>query len=497
MNPTLPAGRWSRRALAFGAGFAICFSMPPWGWWPLAFVGIALWVLLLAGQPRRRRGWVGLMVGLGWFLPSTMWMVMFSAIGWPLGVALWFPAIMAVASMLCPADAPALALPGALVLTEWLRWHAPFGGVPLSMLAMTQAEGPLLPIARLAGSLGVSAAVAVTGAALAGLARVESRTRAAIALGAVVLTVLGGLVAPHGHDVRALSVATVQGGGPQQTRSYETDYSVVLGRHLTAAEKISGPVDLVVLPENIVNVHGHFAGSIEQRELVDIAKRLHATVVVGVVEDRNDPLHFWNAVVAIGPDGADLGRYDKVRRVPFGEYVPMRFLLDPIAHDVLPPRDAVPGKVPAILDTPAGKLAVAISWEVFFPRRVREGLHHDAEIVLNPTNGSSYWLTQVQTQQVASSILRAEETGRWVLQSAPTGFSAIVDPDGDVVRRSSLGEARVLQQRLHLRRGNTPATWLGDLPALVLALALLVTAFVRSRSAVDAAQVGVPMAPGT
>lgn len=495
MSLTLPNGRWSRRALAFGAGFAICFSMPPWGWWPLAFIGIALWALLLGGRTRRQRGWIGVMVGLGWFLPSTMWMVTFTPIGWPLGVAIWFPAIAAVASMLCPADAAALALPGALILSEWFRWHAPFGGVPLSMLAMTQAAGPLLPIARLAGSLGVSAAVAVTGAALAALAVAETRLRGALTLGAVVLVALGGLVTPHGHDVRSLSVATVQGGGPQQTRSYETDYSLVLARHVAAAETIRGPVDLVVLPENIVNVHGWFAGSIEHGVLVDLARRLHSTVVVGVVEDRNDPKHFWNAVVAIGPDGASLARYDKVRRVPFGEYVPMRFLLDPIAHDVLPPRDAVPGSTPAVMDTPAGKLAVAISWEVFFPRRVREGLQHDAEIVLNPTNGSSYWLTQVQTQQVASSILRAEESGRWVLQSAPTGFSAIVDPNGTVAHRSSLGEARVLRETVHLRRGNTPATVFGDVPALALAVALLGAALRRTRLAAVAARASVPMAP--
>ena len=56
-----------------------------------------------------------------------------------------------------------------------------------------------------------------------------------------------------------------------------------------------------------------------------------------------------------------------------------------------------------------------------------------AELVVNPTNGSSYWLSIVQTQQVASSRLRALETDRWVLQVAPTGFSAVVTPDGRVL----------------------------------------------------------------
>ena len=459
--------------MAFGAGFAICFAMPPWGWWPLAPFGIAAWALLLRGQSRRSRAWVGVMVALAWFLPSLLWMVKFTPVAWPVGVALWFGFIMAVASMICPAEAPALALPGALILTEWVRWHAPFGGVPLSMLAMTQGAGPLLPVARLVGTIGVSAAIAVSGAALAALTRADTRVRGAIALAAVVVVTLLGVIAPHGHDVRTLSVATVQGGGPQQTRTFDP---LVLSRHLDEAKKIQGDVDLIVLPEDIVNVHGYFATLPDHERIVKLARDHHATVVVGIVEDHNNPKHFWNAVIAVGPDGQDLGRYDKVRRVPYGEYVPMRWMLDPIAHNQLPRSDAVPGTAPAVINTGVGRLGIAISWEVFFPRRVRESLHHDAELVLNPTNGSSYWLTEVQTQQIASSILRAEETGRWVLQSAPTGFSAIIDPDGNVTDRSGIPDAAVLQHRVHLRRGNTLATHLGDLPALVLAMALLAAA---------------------
>jgi apolipoprotein N-acyltransferase len=158
----------------------------------------------------------------------------------------------------------------------------------------------------------------------------------------------------------------------------------------------------------------------------------------------------------------------------------------------------VPGTTPAVIDTGVGRLAIAVSWEVFFPRRVREGLHHGAEIVLNPTNGSSYWLTEVQSQQIASSSLRAEETGRWVLQSAPTGFSAIIDPDGEVVARTGLGEAAVIRADLHLRRGDTLATTLGDLPALLLAAALLAPALLRAgrtRARRRAEGVDVPMAP--
>lgn len=474
-----------------------CFAMPPWGWWPLAFAGVGLWLLLLNGQSARRRFWVGVMVGLGWYLPSTMWMVTFSPVGWPLGVAIWFPLVFGFVSMACPSRAVAIALPGAIVLAEWFRWHAPFGGVPLSMLAFTQARGPLLGIARVAGTLGVSGAVAIVGAAVAtlvsnpvGASLRRRRVVAAAVLGVVAATAVLSIVAPDGTRSRTITAATVQGGGEQQTRASSTDYSLVLGRHLTAAERITTPVDLVVLPENIVNIDGFYRGSYEEEQLTALATELHTTVVAGIVEDQNDSERFWNFAVAISPDGEFEDRYDKVRRVPFGEYVPLRSLLEPIAGGVLPGRDDQEGDGAPLLETSLGRLGVVISWEVFFPRRVSEAVNHDAQIVLNPTNGSSYWLTQVQTQQIASSTLRAVESGRWVLQAAPTGFSAIIDQFGTVHQRSGLREARVLEQRVELRDGSTLATTLGEAPVLLVAAAAILAAWElhrrRPEAAVDA-----------
>jgi apolipoprotein N-acyltransferase len=467
--------RWPRLGLALLAGLSIAIAMPPLGWWPTALVGIALWGWLLDRPRWIERFWVGVVVGVAWFVPTTVWMVKFSVVGWPVAVAVWFGLLGGVCAVLSPPGRWRYAgLAGALILSEWLRWHAPFGGVPLSMLAMTQGRGPLLAVARVTGSIGVSAAVAVLGCALGAL--FDRRWRnGAIAVAAVVAVAIVGVYAPKGHVTRQIEVAAVQGGGPQQTRSEDTDYAVVFGRHLDASQKITQPVDLVVWPENVVNVP-FFKGSPEAAQLSQLAQRLHATVVAGVVEDAG-PKHFLNAAVAIGPDGTQIDRYDKVRRVPYGEYVPLRNLLEPIAGSVLPPRDQVPGHDPNVLVTPAGRLGTVISWEVFFPRRVRAAMHTGSDLVINPTNGSSYWLTQVQTQQLASSALRAVESGRWLVQAAPTGFSAIVDPAGNVVARTDIGEAAVLQRPVELRDGNTIATAVGDVPALVVAFAALALAW--------------------
>jgi apolipoprotein N-acyltransferase len=85
-------------------------------------------------------------------------------------------------------------------------------------------------------------------------------------------------------------------------------------------------------------------------------------------------------------------------------------------------------------------------------------------------------LTIVQSQQVASSRLRAIETGRWVLQAAPTGFSAVIAPNGTVQQRSGISEAAVLQQTVERRTGLTWPVRFGPWPALVLAAGLVVAA---------------------
>jgi apolipoprotein N-acyltransferase len=69
--------------------------------------------------------------------------------------------------------------------------------------------------------------------------------------------------------------------------------------------------------------------------------------------------------------------------------------------------------------------------------------------------------------------LRALETGRWVVQAAPTGFTAIVDANGTVLQRTAVSEQRILYADVPMRSGFTWYTRLGDRPVIiVLALAL-------------------------
>jgi apolipoprotein N-acyltransferase len=454
------------------AGVVIALALPPWGWWPLAFVGLVGLDRLIADQARRMRFRRGLLVGLGLYVPSLAWMIDMTAPGYVVAAA-FYAALLGVAAAVVPGTAPGrwLALPGAIAVVELLRWSWPFGGVPLSSLAVGQVAGPLAPVLRIGGALllvEVTVIVGVTLAAALNRRWLAAGVGAVAALVGVVVAVAG----PGGEQVDTLRVALVQGGGPQGTRASDTDERVVFERHLAASDGVDAPVDLVVWPEDVVDVDDPVADTREGGELRALARQLEAPLVVGVVEDAG-PDHFRNAAVAYDADGEIVDRYDKVHRVPFGEYVPLRSLVERFGGEDLASRDAIVGERPAELDTPAGHLSVAISWEIFFGDRVREGVDNGAEIVLNPTNGSSFTGTLVQTQQVATSRMRAIENDRWVLQVAPTGFSAIVGPDGTVHERSSVSDPAVLQQTVGMREGTTIYTRLGLLPAWIVALASL------------------------
>ena len=470
--------------MGFGGGLLLAASLPPWpgtrGAWPLGLVGAALVYLSVDGASLRGRVVCGAAAGLGLYLPGLWWMRDFSLPGYVAATLLQTAILVGGLALV----RRAAAFPAALVLVEAARGSWPFGGMPISGIDLGQVDGPLAPAARIGGRLLLVALVAAGGVALAGLVR--RRWPAAVMAAAAVVAVAGlGHVAPDGSVDRPLTVAAVQGGGPRGVRAVARDPGPVFQRQVDATRRVRPPVDLVLWPEDVVDVGQEVATTLEGRTLAQLADSLDTTLVAGVVQDEGDD-RFRNSAVPWGPDGALLERYDKVHRVPFGEYVPFRGFFDALADLSAVPRDAVEGQGPGVLDTPIGKLGVVISYEVFFADRVRDAVRAGGRVVLVPTNASSYRDAQIPAQEVAVARLRAIESGRWVVQAAPTGYSAVIDHRGRVRARSGLGGAEVLQAQADLRTGRTPFVTLGDGPwlgmaGLVLLLSMMKAEWLHSR----------------
>jgi len=475
-----------QRALSALAGLLIAAGLPPWGWWPLTLAGLALWFHLLDGAGPRTRLRRSLAVGAFWAFPSTLWMFDLTPPGWPVAAGV-FTLLVALAGWATPADGNrrSVVFGSAVVLAELIRWHVPFGGVPIATLAMASVDMPWSISARFLGSLFL---VFVTVVISAGLRDAWINRRVPWGpIGMLVLAVfLGYLGGINVDTVRTIDVVVVQGGGPQNTRADTCENRRVFERHVAATEQIAddADVDLILWPEDVVHPVVDSIPTPERcdqpllradealGELQRLAIEKDAMIVSGWFEPSEDRSANENYSLVVGADGEVGDRYDKVRLVPFGEFVPFRAFLENFS-DELPGRDVRSGTGPAVLESEFGPLGVSISWEIFFDYRARDAMNNGGQVLLNPTNGSSYWLTIVQSQQIASSRLRAIENDRWVLQAAPTGFSAVVGNDGKVHQRTGVSEQAILRQSVPLREGRTLATIVGPWPMLLLSLAVV------------------------
>ena len=496
-----PTGR--RPVVATAGGLLVALSMPPWGFWPLAFIGIALFGWTVPDESSRsRRAIAGLAFGAGWMYLSMAWMWFLTVPGY-LVACLWFSALHAAAAAIAPTGRwSPVGRAAAHTLAEAVRFVFPFGGVPLASLAISQAGGPLLGVARVGGSLLLTWLVFQVGFALPSLVRIarnalERRDEYVEPIGVLaaivaVLVALVAFVAPSGNDLddrRPITVAAVQGGGEQGTRALDVPSSVVTERLLEATRTIrpSDELDLVVWPENGIDVDDEpFLESDEYALVVGEAARLGVPFSVGVTIDSEFSEYpvddsFVNAQVLVLPDGEVTSWYEKVQIVPFGEYVPLRGLLEALGAPLENvASDATEGRGPALLSMPYDgsdiDIGVMISWEVFFGERGRAA--DDGALLINPTNGASYTWTILQTQQVASSRLRAAETGRWVVQASPTGFSAYISPSGDVYDRTDVSEQAVIERDVPLRSGTTWYSATGDWPWRLLPLIVSIATIV-------------------
>jgi apolipoprotein N-acyltransferase len=393
----------------------------------------------------------------------------------------------------------------------------PFGGIPLGGVFLGQADGPVLGAARIGGPLLLTALVYLGGVGVGALAEAtvravrdglrarrfargpdgggaDSRWRpvltgalaglgplAQVGAAALVVVAMTAVTADHAPDggapVGTVTTAAVQGGGARGFRKSQIDPAVVLAAQLSVTGRLETghrvSPELVLWPEDVVSLPVPLSESPEEAALAGLARTLRTTLVVGVTETVSTTA-FRNEVVAWGPDGSLVARYEKVHRVPFGEYVPHRSFFAHLANLSAVPLDAVPGTGSGLMATPAAPLGAMVSYEVFYADRGRSSVRQGAQLLIVPTNTSSYASAQVPTQEVAASEIQAVQQGRDLLQAAPTGYSAAITHRGVLLDRSVLGAPQIIEATLARRVGWTLYVRYGDPPWLVLgALALL------------------------
>ncbi|WP_132994402.1 apolipoprotein N-acyltransferase [Gordonia zhaorongruii] len=482
-------------------------AFPPRDLWFLAPISLAfLYVVLRAGAPRPRTGAAaGFVFGLAFFVPLLPWIGEYvGPLPWlalAVVMALYLTAFGAVATIVMRLRFAPLWFAVAWTGFEAIRSSFPFGGFPWGRAAFSQTSGLLLPLTSLVGVPGLSFLVAVVGAAAGAtaLSAIDARrsgtyrTRPLVALAVLLVPlILGSVVSAAGpigtHATSPIDVAAVQGNVPRLGLDFNAQRRAVLDNHVQETMALAREVtagerptpDLVLWPEN--------ASDIPPLENPDATQLIRAAVTaVGVpvalgtlMPNDGQPTNtvlLWGVHDRIA-DQAPSGRYDKHIIQPFGEYLPWRDFFRHFSSYADRAGNFAAGTGSSVITpvTPSGPVSLGVStcWEVAFDRSTRKAVDDGAQMLYVPTNNATFGLTDMSSQQLAMSRVRAVETGRDVAVVSTSGLSALISSDGSVVEQSGLFEAATLQDSLELRDGRTPAVVLGPWPERFALLALLI-----------------------
>jgi apolipoprotein N-acyltransferase len=231
------------------------------------------------------------------------------------------------------------------------------------------------------------------------------------------------------------------------------------------------------------------------REMVfDVAERTGVPLLTGTVERKPRPdvvrghdMYRYNAGVLISPRREVLGRYAKVRLVPFGEHIPWDYDLPAISETLFTGSgDFTPGPGWDIIDAGDFDFGLSICYEAVFPEINREQTRRGADFLVNITNEAWFGRTNAPYQTMAAEAFRAVENRSWLVRAANTGVTCFIDPNGRIVRKSKIYIRNQITDDVYPRRYLTFYARYGDWFAyLVAAAAALIcgwTAFAAGKA---------------
>lgn len=521
MNRALAFALGRPRTLALLLGAIAATGFQPLGLWPLALLAMAGLIALL----NRSDGWkqamlLGWLFGLGHFTIGNGWIAtaftyqakMPGWLGWlaVVGLAHYLAVYPALAAGLARRIGRAgrlplvLAFAGSWIVAEWLRgWiFTGFAWNPFGVVLLGPFDSPGL--ALLLPWLGTYAlsGLAVLLAGLGWLALASGdRRRATFALGggAIMLALVTylplGLARREGTLVFTLVQPDVRQDDLYNPALYETHFARTAALSLP---RQPGQRRIVLWPESGVPDYlregypdwfyseNTFGGDpVLARRRIGRVAGPGAVLLTGAddLEVRGGKVvGARNSVTAIDPDGRILASYAKAHLVPYGEYLPMRGLLEPLGLARLVPGDIDfwPGPGPRTLDLgPWGRIGVQICYEIVFSGQVVDR-EKRPDFLFNPSN-DGWFGPSGPPQHLAQARLRAIEEGLPVLRATTTGISAVIDANGVVRQHIPRHTANRLDGLVPAALPPTLFARAGNMLGLGWAAILLVAALVARR----------------
>lgn len=487
------ASPWRRGVLAVSSGALPMLAFPAPSLWWFAYVALVPWMLLARSAPTGRRAaydsWLG---GLGFMLAVHHWLLpslhVFTFVIAALLAVLWAPWGWLVRRFLAGAPPPrrvvaALAvLPSGWLMVELVRSWQGLGG-PWGLLGSSQWQvEPALRMASVGGVWLLSFLVVAVNVAVTVLVAVR-RSRVPAVAGLVATAVVTSAVwmwSPRPHVDDRVRIAVVQPGvipGPGQRFAREE----ALTRELTGQD-----LDLIVWGESSVGFDLADRPDLANR-LAALSRETGADILVNVDARRSDRPGIYKSSVLVGPQGLSGDRYDKMRLVPFGEYVPFRSVLGwATSVGKAAGEDRKRGTGQVVMNTGNGlKVGPMVCFESAFPDMSRHLARDGAELLLAQSATSTFQHSWAPEQHASLAALRAAETGRPMVHATLTGVSAVYGPSGERIG-SWLGTdaSTTAVYEVPLADGVTPYARFGEWPVYAAVLILLVLGAVEGARAV-------------
>jgi len=484
------------------SGILVTLTFPTANIWPLAFVALvpvlAAWILH-APSPRDAFR-AGFLFGFSMYLTELWWIVRLIPSADVTIPGLMSPALLLLALYMA-------VFPAAVFwLITWvgLRGRASYPGVVVAfpavwvLLEAVKSRGlmafpwgsigyalcdvpALIQSAEWFGIVGLSFVVALVNVLIAGVFTVrKTPARIAVAICAV------GVVAAmwtHGRaaianwspgDAPRVKVAIVQPNVDLvvKWKPEFRDSTLALIERLSVEAAQAG-AELIVFPETSAPVYIEGNSQYKSR-LVALSRRLGVPIYIGFLDYRYDgpgaTLNIFNSSGLFTPSGG-LSKYDKNHLLPFGEALPLSDRFRWLRKIEFGQANFQSGTARGPID--AGiRFTPLICFESVFPYLCARGVAGGSQMFVNITNDGWFGDTPGPYQHAQMSILRAVEFRRYVVRSANSGVSWVVEPTGDISQELGLYVGGTILADVAALDGRTLYSRLGDFPPLAAALTL-------------------------
>ena len=455
-----------RRALSWGFCFGMGFFLVIYHWflamYPLEFLGFSKGEALIA-------------VLFCWIALSLIQTVHF------LLVPVFYRLIAPKRAWLKP-----LVLAALWVVFEWtqtLTWM----GVPWSKLALGQyTDRVAVQTVSLFGSYFLTAILVLVNGYLALALLHTGCRRRMLTWGSLALAVLlvnhgigGVLLLSHRDGGETVRVAALQANIGSASKWKDSNISTVRRYAQMTAEAAQNGARLVVWPETVVTS----TLTATKREIItECAVANRVTILFGgFLSERAEDgeIRAYNAMFTVYPDGTIYeAPYRKRHLVPFGEYLPMKDFIETflpvLAGMNLLGSDIDTGNSPMLQPTEWGDVGGMICYDSIYERVPRSAVQAGAGLLVLITNDSWYGDSAAVWQHNGDSVLRAVESGRYLVTSASTGISAVISPTGEVLALQEPLTEGIVYGDVSFTATRTLYSYVGDvLVLLCVALCIL------------------------